>query len=141
MKDARTIIRGLAAGVLVALAAVSVMPAPASQAAVAVAAARPGTPPSTAAAPAEIPERHPEQDEAERLLREQVRLHPALEGTTVEFGDARGHQAISMYTLGRIIIDEHHGVPLERIIEHEVWHVIDWRDNGRIDWGEDVPRG
>jgi hypothetical protein len=20
-----------------------------------------------------------------------------------------------------------------------VWHVIDWRDNGRIDWGESVP--
>jgi hypothetical protein len=22
---------------------------------------------------------------------------------------------------------------------HEIWHIIDWRDNGRIDWGENVP--
>ena len=22
---------------------------------------------------------------------------------------------------------------------HEIWHTIDWRDNGVIDWGENVP--
>ncbi len=28
---------------------------------------------------------------------------------------------------------------IEKILAHEVWHVIDWRDNGRLDWGEDLP--
>ncbi len=81
-----------------------------------------------------------ELSKARALLAAQIAAHPILKGTTVEFGDARGYQAIALYQSGRIIISPSHSASLERIITHEVWHVIDWRDNGRIDWGENVPR-
>jgi hypothetical protein len=79
------------------------------------------------------------QQQAELILARHINRYPILEGTTVEFGDAQGHQAISYYTIGRIVISPDHRAGLEEIIEHEVWHVIDWRDNGRIDWGESIP--
>jgi len=65
--------------------------------------------------------------------------HPILRGTTVEIGNARGYQAISFYRSGRIIISPTHKASIERIMNHEVWHIIDWRDNNSIDWGERVP--
>ncbi len=67
-------------------------------------------------------------------------MYPILRGTTVEVGDTRGNpQAIVYYKSGRIIINANHTVSLERIIDHEIWHIIDWRDNGQINWGENVP--
>lgn len=77
--------------------------------------------------------------EARRILAEYVARYPILEGSTVEFGDARGYQAICYYQSARIVISTTHTASLERIIGHEIWHIIDWRDNGRIDWGENVP--
>lgn len=77
---------------------------------------------------------------AQALLDAQIKKHPILKGTTLSFGDARGHQAVAYYTSGRIVISPNHTASLEEIIAHEVWHIIDWRDNGRIDWGENVPR-
>lgn len=77
---------------------------------------------------------------ARRLLAAQIRLHPILRGTTVTFGDAHGYQAIAYYQSGRIVISKSHRASLDAIIRHEVWHVIDWRDNHRMDWGERVPR-
>jgi hypothetical protein len=62
-----------------------------------------------------------------------------LSGVTVSLGAARGYQAISYYTSGRIVVSPTHSASLERILGHEIWHIIDWRDNGRIDWGERVP--
>jgi putative cell wall-binding protein len=64
---------------------------------------------------------------------------PILAGTTAVYGDAKGYQAITYYTSGRIIVSPTHTATLERIIGHEVLHVYDWRDNGRIDWGESFP--
>lgn len=80
-----------------------------------------------------------ESDRAQQLLNGYIRKYPILRGTTVSFGDARGYQAIAYYQSGRIVISKNHSASLERIIGHEIWHVIDWRDNGRIDWGENVP--
>ncbi|MCL2503252.1 MAG: hypothetical protein FWE94_01360 [Coriobacteriia bacterium] len=77
---------------------------------------------------------------AQAILDEQIAKYPILAGTTVSFGDARGYQAIAYYTTGRIIISPNHTTSLEKIISHEVWHIIDWRVNGRIAWGENVPR-
>jgi len=77
---------------------------------------------------------------AQALLDEQIAKYPILEGVTVSFGDARGHQAIAYYTTGRIVISPNHTAPLEKIIAHEVWHIIDWRTNGKILWGENIPR-
>jgi len=72
-------------------------------------------------------------------LEAQTKTHPILEGVTVEMSDALETQAVAYYTEGRIVISVDHTSGIERIVEHEVWHVIDWRDNGRIDWGENVP--
>jgi len=80
-----------------------------------------------------------ELSQARSILAGLIAKHPILRGTTVSFGDARGYQAIALYTSGRIIISPSHSASLTRILNHEVWHIIDWRDNGRIDWGESVP--
>ena len=76
---------------------------------------------------------------ARSILAGYISRHPILQGATVSLGDARGYQAICYYKSGRIVISPSHTVSLERILAHEVWHIIDWRDNGRIDWGENVP--
>lgn len=76
---------------------------------------------------------------AKAILAGLIAKYPILQGTTVSFGDARGYQAIALYKSGRIVISSTHTASLERILNHEVWHIIDWRDNGVIDWGENVP--
>jgi len=76
---------------------------------------------------------------AKSILAGYVSRYPSLQGASVSFGDARGYQAICYYKSGRIVISPSHTASLERILAHEVWHIIDWRDNGRIDWGESVP--
>ncbi len=48
-------------------------------------------------------------------------------------------EAVAYYTEGRIVINHAHTVGIDAILEHEIWHVIDWRDNGRLDWAEDLP--
>lgn len=90
----------------------------------------------TASAPAPATN---ELSQARSILAGYIARYPILSGTTVTFGDARGHQAICYYKSGRIVISSSHTSSLERIIGHEIWHVIDWRDNGVIDWGENVP--
>lgn len=77
--------------------------------------------------------------EAKAILAGLIAAHPILRGTTVQFGDAHGYQAVAFYSSGRIVISRNHTASLKRILNHEVWHVIDYRDNGRIDWGENVP--
>jgi hypothetical protein len=62
-----------------------------------------------------------------------------LSGVSVSIGNASGYQAVAYYTSGRIVISPSHKASLSRILNHEIWHIIDWRDNGRIDWRESVP--
>ncbi|MHB8966284.1 MAG: hypothetical protein ACYC52_09995 [Coriobacteriia bacterium] len=80
-----------------------------------------------------------ELSSARSILAGLVAKYPIPQGTSVSFGDAKGYQAISYYKSGRIVISASHTASLSRILNHEVWHIIDWRDNGRIDWGENVP--
>lgn len=80
-----------------------------------------------------------EAAKARSILAGYISRYPSLAGTTVSFGNAQGYQAICYYKSGRIVISTTHTASLERIIGHEIWHVIDWRDNGVIDWGENVP--
>jgi hypothetical protein len=77
--------------------------------------------------------------QAKSILASYISKYPILKGTTVEFGDAKGYQAIAYYKSGRIVISPTHRSSLSAIIGHEIWHIIDWRDNGKIDWGEKVP--
>jgi hypothetical protein len=79
------------------------------------------------------------QAQAEAILAGHINTYPILKGTTVVFGDAKGYQAIAYYMSGRIVISSSHTADLRSILNHEIWHIIDWRDNGRIDWGENVP--
>ncbi len=76
---------------------------------------------------------------ARAALAAQIEMHPILEGVTVEMSDTLEYQAIAYHTEGRILISRTHTASIDQIIEHEVWHVIDWRDNQHIDWGESVP--
>jgi hypothetical protein len=77
---------------------------------------------------------------AQSILAARIAMYPILRGATVQFGDTKGNpQGICYYKSGRIVINPNHTRSLEVIINHEIWHIIDWRDNGRIDWGESVP--
>jgi hypothetical protein len=62
-----------------------------------------------------------------------------LGSATVEFGNAMGYQAVSYYTIGRIVISPTHSASVQVIVAHEIWHIIDWQDNNAIDWGESIP--
>ena len=78
--------------------------------------------------------------QARSILASRIAMYPILRGATVEVGDTKGNaQAICYYKSGRIIINPNHTVSVERIINHEIWHIIDWRNNGQINWGESVP--
>jgi predicted component of type VI protein secretion system len=77
---------------------------------------------------------------AQSVLASRIAKYPILRGATVQFGDTKGNpQGICYYKSGRIIINANHTRSLETIIDHEIWHIIDWRDNGQINWGESVP--
>ena len=77
---------------------------------------------------------------AQAILASRIAMYPILQGATVQIGDTRGNpQGICYYKSARIVINANHTVSLERIINHEIWHIIYWRDNGSIDWGESVP--
>ncbi|NTW29327.1 MAG: hypothetical protein HGA39_08215 [Coriobacteriia bacterium] len=102
----------------------------------------PAAAPEPVPAPTPVPVVTPgpsEQEQAQAILDSYVAKYPILAGTTITFGDARGYQAITYYQSGRIILSATHTASLATIIRHEIGHVIDWRDNGVIDWGESIP--
>lgn len=96
-----------------------------------------------APAPAPAPAVVSEQDRAQAIVNGLVARNANLQKgpVTVTFGDARGYQAITYYTTGQIILSASHTASLEVILAHECGHIIDWRDNGTIDWGENIPVG
>lgn len=98
-----------------------------------------GQPAATQTAAAPAPRATSSQADAQAILNRYIARYPILKGATVSFGDAKGYQAICYYKSGRIVISTTHTRSLETIIGHEIWHIIDWRDNGVIDWGENVP--
>ncbi len=78
--------------------------------------------------------------DAEAALDRLKSEYPLLSGVRVRIGSTpRGEEAVAYYARDEILIDSGHTVDVETILEHEIWHIIDWRDNGRIDWGEYVP--
>lgn len=79
---------------------------------------------------------------AQSILAGLISRYPILQGSTVTIGTTpNNYQAVCYYKSGRIIVSPTHKSSLSTILNHEVWHIIDWRDNGVIDWGESVPRG
>ena len=82
----------------------------------------------------------PEQAAARATLRTFQKTYRLLEGVTVSIAPSPGgEQAVAFYDEGRIVIDPAHAASVQQILAHEVWHIIDWRDDGRITWGERVP--
>jgi len=78
--------------------------------------------------------------ECQSILSGLIAKYPILAGTTVSVGATPGgYQAVAYYQSGRILVSETHTASLSTILNHEIWHIIDWRDNGSIDWGESVP--
>jgi hypothetical protein len=85
-------------------------------------------------------DRASDEREAERVLATLAATYRGLDGVTVMIGATpNGEQAVAYYTEGRIVISETRSASIEEILAHEVWHVIDWRDDGRLDWAEDLP--
>ena len=77
---------------------------------------------------------------AGELLDELKRTYTNLDGVTVRMGTTpNDEQAIAYYTDGEIIVSPTHTATVDEILAHEVWHIIDWRDNGKLDWGENLP--
>ena len=77
---------------------------------------------------------------ANAILGEMKGRYRYLDGVTVRIGATpNDEQAVAYYTEGEIVISRTHTVGLEKILAHEIWHVIDWRDNGQLDWGESLP--
>jgi len=78
--------------------------------------------------------------QAQTILGELQAKYQYLDGVTVSVGATPAdEQAIAYYQDGEIVVSPDHSATIQRILAHEVWHVIDWRDNGRLDWGEDLP--
>ncbi len=81
-----------------------------------------------------------ETKRANELLGNLAKTYRYLDGTTVRMGvTPENKEAVAYYEDKEIVVSPTHTVLLDEILAHEVWHVIDWRDNGRIDWGEDLP--
>lgn len=79
--------------------------------------------------------------QARSILAGLIARYPIIKGATVTMGPTpNNYQAVCYYKSGSIVVNPNHTATLSRILNHEVWHIIDWRDNGRIDWGENVPR-
>ena len=79
-------------------------------------------------------------DTARSVLASLKAKYRYLDGVTVTIGKTPGgYQAVSYYTRGAIVISPTHTATITRILKHEIWHIIDWRDNGKIDWRESVP--
>ncbi len=100
----------------------------------------PTDPPTVAEAAASGTDDSGTLDRAEEVLGSLQERYGFLDDVTVTLGPTPGgREAVAYYTRGEIVIDPGHSLPVESIMHHEIWHIIDWRDNGRLDWGESVP--
>ncbi len=97
--------------------------------------------PAPTASSSPVPSNVKDDERAAQALLDSLKsTYRLLDGVTIRMGATpRGEQAISYYGDGEIVVNPRHTADLDKIVGHEIWHIIDWRDNGRIDWGEAVP--
>jgi hypothetical protein len=87
--------------------------------------------------PAGIQTMQSELGAARHLLDLQVLRNPILKGTSIFIKDCPNNwQGCAFYELGIIWIDPDHKAPLEEIVVHECNHIIDWREDGDIDYDD-----
>lgn len=80
------------------------------------------------------------EQSAQAYLRDLGKKFEHLDDVSVTFGQTpNGEQAVAYYERGVIVIDSEHSVGIQTILDHEIWHIIDYRDDGKLDWGEDLP--
>lgn len=134
---------GVAAGLLVGMLGVSSVVAPRDARPSKAFASKPASAKRTAKTDTAVATGHATAADARRaneVFADLQKKHRLLEDVTVRMGTTpNDEQAVAYYTLDEIIISPTHKATLEEILAHEVWHIIDWRDNGRLDWGENLP--
>jgi len=126
--------------------AVSAQSGSASSQATKPAAAMPSPASTTAAAPQRVRQsrnrarEQAEINQANAVLAKLQKEYRYLDGITLRVDPTPNDaQAVAYYTQDEIVISPDHVASIDKILAHEVWHIIDWRDNGRLDWGEDLP--
>ncbi len=78
-----------------------------------------------------------EQARARRILAKYIARYPILKGTQIYVRQCPYNwQGCAYYKKGVILIDPDHTAPLEKIIAHEVRHIIDWREDHKIDYND-----
>ncbi|MCX7832580.1 MAG: hypothetical protein N2440_06760 [Actinobacteria bacterium] len=78
-----------------------------------------------------------EQRRAEQLLNAYISKYPILKGVRIYVRDCPNNwQGCAYYTKGIILIDPDHTAPLEKIVAHEIKHIIDWREDNDIDYND-----
>jgi hypothetical protein len=78
-----------------------------------------------------------EQKRAEEILAYYISRYPILQGVRIYVRDCPNNwEGCAYYTKGIILVDPDHRHSLEEIIAHEVKHIIDWREDGKIDYND-----
>ena len=73
----------------------------------------------------------------QQILAYQIVRNPILQGAKVYIQDCPNNwQGCAFYESGTIWIDPDHSASLEKIIIHECNHIIDWRQDGDIDYND-----
>lgn len=80
------------------------------------------------------------QIEAQNILDARIKKCPILVGSTVDFGNAGGYQAVAYYSSGKIVISPTHTASITTILNHEIYHIYDYRQNSKIDYYENIPQ-
>lgn len=74
---------------------------------------------------------------AQQILDFQILKNPILQGTKIYIQNCPNNwQGCAFYELGVIWIDPDHKQPLKEIVVHECNHIIDWRQDGDIDYND-----
>lgn len=75
-----------------------------------------------------------EQEQANAILAGIIAQYPILAGTVVYIQQTpNGWEGAAYYKSGVILVNPNHTYPLYDIIYHEAMHVLDWREDGKID--------
>lgn len=77
-----------------------------------------------------------EQDEANAILASIIAQYPILAGSVVYIRETpNGWEGCAYYKSGVILVSPYHTYPLSEIIWHEAMHILDYREDGKIDNG------
>jgi hypothetical protein len=77
------------------------------------------------------------QDEANAILAGLIAQYPLLQGSVVYIQETpNGWEGAAYYKSGVILVNPNHTYSLYEIIYHEAMHILDWREDGKIDYND-----